>query len=338
MNIIKHLIWVFGTNWEHGGGSETQVISAPPAPSAGETAADISKARLQYDPAMAAQQMQLQQQYVPQQTALYNQMLQQFGPGAAQLQTDIQTQQMPQLQALQQQLFPQQTQVLEAAAGRALAGQQDPQLAQLQQLGLGQTVSQLQQPQSQLLQALTQQAQAGLTDTGLSPEQQAAIDAIRGKQITQVERQARGRAQLGGQLFGGRAEQLEQRAVGELGQAFAAEDVNRLLQQRQQAQQFGLQAAGQGAQAQQQALQNAFAAQQQMAQQAQPFLNILYPQAAAGQQAQPSPFGFQSAVPTPNAQLQAVSQLLGQQAIIPGQPSPLWGLAGALGGGYLAGR
>lgn len=402
MNILKWVAdnsrWVWG---QRGGGSETQVISAPPAPSAGETAADIAKARLQYDPQIAQLEMGLQQQYVPQQTELYNQLLQQYGPGAAQLQTDIQAQQMPQLQALQQQLFPQQSQVLEAGAGQAL-GAFSPQLQQLQAGGQQQALSALQQPQNPLLQALggqatqqlqpnllaqlggvesvmglqqsplqqqlSQQAQAGLTPTGLSPDQQAAMDAIRGRATQQVQQQARGRAQLGGGLFGGRAEQMEGRAVGELQQGFAAEDVNRLMQQRGQAQQFGLQTqglqeqarqsalqqlfgaaglgpglqqqaiqsglgvAGQQAQSQQQALMNAFATQQAAQQQAQPFMNILYPQAAAGQQAQPSQFGFQSAVPDPNAQLNAVTQLLGTQGIMPGEESP-WAKAAGSGMG-----
>ena len=146
--LVENSKWVLNNR---GGGSDTQVYQAPAAPSATETAADIYRARMQYDPLMAAQEMAIQQQYVPQQTALYNQMLQQYGPGAAQLQTDIQKAQMPQLQTLQQQLFPTQSQVLEAGAGQALGGLQSPVAGQLQQAGLQQALTNLQQPQSPLL-------------------------------------------------------------------------------------------------------------------------------------------------------------------------------------------
>ena len=319
-----------------GGGTSTEVISAPPAPSASETAEDIAKARLKYDPQMAQMEMGLQQQYQPQMTALQSALAQQYTPQLSQMLTNIQKQQMPQLQALQAQLFPQQTQVLEAGAGQALQGLQAPQAGQLQQQGLQQVLQNLQQPQSALQQVLAQRATAGLTSTGLSPKQQAAIDAIRGRQMTEMERGVRGSAQMGGGLFGGRRELREDTSRQQMGQQFAMEDVNRLLANQQAAQQFGLSTAGMGAQSQQQSIQNAFAAQEQLMQQAQPFLNILYPQAGT-QQAQVSPFSFQSAVPDPNAQLNAVAQLLGQQTVVGGQASPLWGLAGSLAGGWGAG-
>ena len=99
-----------------GGGGEkaqpAQVIqmpAQPPAPSAGESAADIYKARLQYDPQMAALEMQQQQQYMPQQAALEYALYSQYYPQLARQQ-----------QQLQQQLYPQQSQLLEAGAGRAM--------------------------------------------------------------------------------------------------------------------------------------------------------------------------------------------------------------------------
>ncbi len=457
MKILKWLAnnskWVLN---EKAGGGGTKIESAPvtPAPNPADTAEAQYQARLKYDPLVAQQTMGIQQQYMPQQTALEAALAQQYTPQLSQMLTDIQKQQMPQLQALQAQLFPQQTQVLEAGAGQALAGLQAPQAQQLQQAGLSQALAQLQQPQSALMQqlgiqaqqglapsglaqtaeqqalqglqqnplmqnlgvqaqqglapnalagtveqqalsgmqqtplqqALSQQAMAGLTPTGLSPQQQAAIDAIRGRQMTEMERGIRGSAQMGGGLFGGRREQREDISRQQMGQQFAAEDVNRLLAQQQQAFQqaqtvygtqeqarqqqlaqlsgaaaltpglqqqaiqSGLGVAGQQAQTQQQALQqlfsaaglqpgltqqamqtgmgvsglqgqnqqqalqNAFAAQQQMMSQAQPFLNILYPQAGT-QQAQVNPFSFESAVPDANTLYNAYFQASQPQQI-----------------------
>ncbi len=340
MKLLKWLkensMWVLN---EQGGGGGTKIEAAPttPAPNPADTAQAQYEARLKYDPLVAAQTMGIQQQYMPQQTALEASLAQQYMPQLSQTLTDIQKQQMPQLQALQAQLYPQQTQVLEAGAGQALQGLQAPQAGQLQQQGLQQVLQNLQQPQSALQQALSQQAMAGLTNTGVSPEQQAAIDAIRGRQITEMERGIRGSAQMGGGLFGGRRELREDTSRQQMGQQFAQQDVADYLARQQQAQQFGLQTTGQGQQAQQQSIQNAFAAQQQLMQQAQPFLNILYPQAAT-QQAQVSPFSFQSAVPDANTLYNAYFQASQPQYYSQTEnANPLWGLAGSVLGGAAGG-
>jgi len=66
--------------------------------------------------------------------------------------------------------------------------------------------------------------------TGRTPEQQAAVDAIRGRETGRLQEALRTRANLGGGLYGGRAAGTEERAVSELGQAFSAEDIDRLEQ------------------------------------------------------------------------------------------------------------
>ncbi len=96
---------------------ETTIQQAPttPAPSAGESASQIAEAKLKYDPMTAASDWAIQQQYVPQQAALYNALYSQYAGETAKSQ-----------QALQQQLFPTQSKILEAGAGTALERLQNP--------------------------------------------------------------------------------------------------------------------------------------------------------------------------------------------------------------------
>lgn len=98
-----------------GGKTEIQAAPTTPAPSASESAADIYKAKLEYDPKMAALEMQMQQQYAPQQAALYSSMYNQYYPQMAKTQ-----------QALQQELYPVQSQILEAGATKALERLNNP--------------------------------------------------------------------------------------------------------------------------------------------------------------------------------------------------------------------
>ena len=239
------------------GGSETKIIESPqpPAPSAGETARDIFETRLEFDPLVAAQEFGLQQQFQPQQTQLTVDQLKQFSPQLAQLATDVEAQQQPQRRALQQSLFPQQSQVVEALAGRAL--------------------EQLQSP------------------TGFAPGEEEAIQGIRGRQRDALTEQLRTRANLGGGLFGGRAQATEQRALGELEQAFSAEDINRRIQQGQFAQQAAI-----------------------------PLAQILFPQ--VGTPAAPvSPFQFQGAVPSPDVIAQQLFNASRPDLFVePGAPNP----------------
>ena len=256
--------------------TETQIVAMPqqpPAPSATESAADVYKARMQYDPLIAQQEFQIQQQQMPQMTALETALAQQYAPQLAQLYTNIQQQQMPQLQALQSQLFPQQSQVIEAGAGRALERLQSP--------------------------------------FGYTPEEETALGGIRQRQRDLLVESLRNQANLGGGLFGGRAMNREQQALAEQQQGFGAEDINRRLQGDIYAQQA-----------------------------ANPYINILYPQAAT-QQFQTQPFQYQSTAASPdtlyNAMFQAGRRDYGIQPGQAGTPSPLWGLAGSAAGGIGAG-
>ena len=330
--IKRHLISVFGTNWERGGGSETQVIQ-PTAPDVQESSEQLYKSRLKYDPLIAQQTQDIQQQMLPQQTALQQALLQQYYPQLAQLYTTTQAQQAPQLQAMMEGMQPEAAAATRAGGQLAVQGLTAPVSGQLQQAGLEQALAGIQQPYTPLQQAMATQAQTQLTPTGLSPEQEAAQEAIRAREIDRLQRLMRGRAQLGGQLFGGRPEEMERLATEEMGQAFAAEDIDRQEQQRQMAIQQALGVGGLQQQTRQQGLASAFAAQQQMQQQAQPFINILYPQAAQAGQVQTSPFQFQGVTPSADTYYSALANLAGQQAVVPGQPSPLFGALGAIGGG-----
>jgi hypothetical protein len=66
-----------------------------------------------------------------------------------------------------------------------------------------------------------------ISPTGISPEQQGAITARRGTAQDNLVQSMRERANLGGGLFGGRAANAEQLAVGDLQNQFAEEDINR---------------------------------------------------------------------------------------------------------------
>ena len=196
--------------------------------------------------------------------------------------------------------------------------QYDPQIAALEY-----AMAQQYAPQYGQLFAQTAERQfpgiGGLTETGISqaqqrfespfgytPEELETLAAIRGRQRGQIARNIREEANVGGGLYGGRRELREDRALSELEQAFGAEDIGRRLQG--------------GLYAQQQAI---------------PYLQMLYPQI------QQTPAVSQSAVPNADALYAAMAQASQRQyALQPamaGSPSPLYGLAGQLGGGLLGG-
>jgi len=66
-----------------------------------------------------------------------------------------------------------------------------------------------------------------ISPTGVSPEQQQAVDQRRGTAQSELQTALRERANLGGGLFGGRAGRTEERAVSDLQARFAEEDINR---------------------------------------------------------------------------------------------------------------
>jgi hypothetical protein len=88
---------------------------------------------------------------------------------------------------------------------------------------------------NQLVQNTLNQLQS---PTGITPEQQAAIDARRKLAQNETTEALRTRANLGGGLFGGRAQNTEQRAVQELQNQFVEEDVTREERSRLNSQQL----------------------------------------------------------------------------------------------------
>ena len=116
-----------------------------------------------------------------------------------------------------------------------------------------------------------------ISPTGITPDQQGALDARRGQATGELQRSMRERANLGGGLYGGRSAQSEARSVGELQQNFAIEDIDR----------------------QERARMNALSA-------AMPVLQLLFPEVGL---VQPS---YMNPVADPNSQLSAYTTGRGQ--------------------------
>lgn len=209
----------------------------------------------------------------------------------------------------------------------------DPQIAQLEQTLAEQFLPQQAQLQAALLQQFAPQAaglqqqlrqefsptQAALTEAfaqqglqrlqggfGETPEELAALEAIRGRQRGQLTEQLRTRANLGGGLFGGRAQATEQRSLGELEQSFATQDIARRQQGAQTALQFAI-----------------------------PSIQQLFPQTQFPGQPQVGPAVGQSAVAGPEAFLNALVQASQQQSFLaPGTTGGVrLGILGTFGGG-----
>lgn len=166
--------------------------------------------------------------------------------------------------------------------------QYDPQMAQLQyniltnpNYGLGPTTQAFEQTRQELFpgeQAVRQALQNNvlqnlLSPTGMSAQQQGAIDTRRGTARTNLQDAMRNQANLGGGLYGGRAEQRESNAMVDLENQFATEDIAMDERSRLNAIQSAL-----------------------------PFLSILFPEVGI-QQPQ-----FQSAVPNANNVFSAQQQ------------------------------
>jgi hypothetical protein len=112
---------------------------------------------------------------LPQQTALYQSLYNQYYP-------DIARQQ----KALQQEFYPQQAQLLEAGAGRALERMRSPDY--------------------------------------MTPEEQLAQQALRDRAVSDLQQAMRERSNLGGTLYGGRSAASEARSVGDLLNQFQVQD------------------------------------------------------------------------------------------------------------------
>lgn len=91
---------------------------------------------------------------------------------------------------------------------------------------------------TQLVQNILQQL---TSPTGITSDQQQAIDTRRGQAQDKVTTALRTRANLGGGLFGGRAQNTEQKAVQDLQNQFVEEDVNREERSRLNNSQLALQ-------------------------------------------------------------------------------------------------
>jgi hypothetical protein len=213
----------------------------------------------------AASQFEAQLKYNPQLYEQYAKSYAQYLPQITGTEMAVQQQYAPQLKALQEQMYPQQTQLTEALAGQALQRFQNP--------------------------------------FGYTPEEQAALDAIRGRQQEQLVRGLRERANLGGGLYGGRAADTEQRALTEMQQAFAEQDINRRLMAGQQALQY-----------------------------ATPVLQMQYPQVSPAQY----PQYWQGAVPSADVLYQAMAQAKQPQYYTTGGGRSI--LGGALGGAMMGAR
>lgn len=116
-----------------------------------------------------------------------------------------------------------------------LAAQQSYNILTNDQYGLKPTTQFLEDTRSQIFDQesavrdqLAQNVLANLiSPTGISPEQQSGINSRRQQSQSELQKAMRERANLGGGLFGGRAANSEARAVGELQNQFAEEDIQR---------------------------------------------------------------------------------------------------------------
>src|SRR3990167_2339742 len=281
----QHKAW--DVRCERGGGSEPQqptfitppppTITQAPPPNVQQTAADLYAAQLQFNPQLTAQAAQLQQQYGPQLAQSQTDIQRQQSPQLAQSQFDLQQQYGPLYRALYTQLYP--TQV---AGQEALASQ---------------SLQRLQSPYS------------------LTPEQQAAQDAIRNREQERGLRGIRTQANLGGTLYSGSREQSERDYLTQQAQGYSLQDLQ--LEQQRRAQ----------------TLQELIASSQ-----------VVFPQVQQPGVAQlgVSQFG-QGVVPNADALLQAIlqGQIVQQPVYSPGNPgrpgffqSTLRGLGGSPGSFY----
>jgi hypothetical protein len=101
--------------------------------------------------------------------------------------------------------------------------------------GLGATTAEQQRVRSELFpgeSAVKEQMFSNIlsnltSPTGVTPEQQAAVDQRRGTAQSELQTALRDRANIGGGLFGGRSAKTGERAVSDLQARFSEEDINR---------------------------------------------------------------------------------------------------------------
>lgn len=210
--------------------------------------------------------LQVQLQANPELTRQATELQLQYAPKLAQQQYDLTAQYGPQYEQLMRNQFPQQYGLSEQLAGQ-----------------VGQRLN---------------------SQQGYTPEQQAAVDAIRQRQADFMLRNIRSGANIGGTLYGGQRPLDEQRGLTELAQNYAQQDI-----------------------------QNNFNNRGQTLQELIPLLQMRYPQVQTPSAAQ---FG-QSVATSPDALIQAQLQQ-GQNYVVqpghPGSPGVFGSFLGGLGRGF----
>ena len=205
--------------------------------------------------------------------------------------------------AIQQQYAPQQ-----AALYQSLYNQYMPQMAATQQA----TQQQLYPIQSGIMESGAQDIASRLANPNyMTPGEQQAQTTARGQSVSDLQKAMRERSNLGGSLYGGRTAAAEQRGVSDLLNQFQMQDYTNRMQA--------------GAQTQSDLTK---------------YLQILYPQVGT-QQPNTSQYQYSSAVPSADQLYSAMAGAAQPNYYVqPGQagsPSPLWGMAGQLGGAALGG-
>ncbi|GAG12839.1 unnamed protein product, partial [marine sediment metagenome] len=100
--------------------------------------------------------------------------------------------------------------------------------------GAFETQKELYPEQYALYQAFLPQLMRQLQDPQFrTSEEEAAVEAIRGRETERMQRGIRGAYNIGGGLYSGRRELAETRGLTELGQAFSAQDIGQRMQQQQ---------------------------------------------------------------------------------------------------------
>lgn len=258
--------------------STPQVAAPPKAASASDIAREQVKANLEFAPQAAQSEFDIFKQFLPQK-----------------LQVE---------EAARRETFGQESAVKDALAQNILGGLQDPGSLVQQQLQLAGQMQTGQEglfPQQAALQQALQQSILGQVQspTGITGEQQSAQEAIRQRELDRLQRDVRTSANLGGGLFGGRAQRREDVGRQELGQRFAAEDIDRDERNRMNALQLGQAQQQIGQQGQQQLLGGVESQRLNAMQSAIPFLQTLFPGIGI------SPLAFQSPTPSANTAIQA---------------------------------
>lgn len=145
---------------------------------------------------------------------------------------------MQNLQNIRSEYFPEQQALLNQLQNVVNRGLGDDAMSNMlsdvsaYQQGRAELYPQEQQLQDQLFNSILANLQS---PTGLTAEQQAAVDQIRQDQTDKYKRDVRTRANLGGGLFGGNAIEQEFGGLQDLRNQFAEEDIDRNIALRQQA-------------------------------------------------------------------------------------------------------